>query len=31
MRFHPLEMFRRADRYDGVRPIHIYLLRLLLC
>ena len=29
MRFHPLKMFRRADRYDGVRPIHIYLLRLL--
>jgi hypothetical protein len=24
----PLAPFRRADRYDGVRPINIYLLRL---
>jgi hypothetical protein len=24
-----LNIFRRSDRYDGVRPIHIYLLRVL--
>jgi hypothetical protein len=27
--FNPLALFRRADKYDGVRPINIYLLRLL--
>ena len=31
MRFHPVAVLRRADRYDGVRPINIYLLRLLYC
>jgi hypothetical protein len=29
MRFKPLAIFQRADKYDGVRPINIYLLRLL--
>jgi hypothetical protein len=29
MTFNLLTIFRRADRYDGVRPIHIYLLRVL--
>jgi hypothetical protein len=29
MSFRPLDLFRRADKYDGVRPISIYLLRLL--
>lgn len=29
MRFDPLVILRRADRYDGVRPLNIYLLRLL--
>lgn len=29
MTFNPLNIFRRSDRYDGVRPINIYLLRLL--
>jgi hypothetical protein len=29
MTFNPLNIFRRSDRYNGVRPIHIYLLRLL--
>jgi hypothetical protein len=25
--FNPVSLFQRADRYEGVRPIHIYLLR----
>jgi hypothetical protein len=29
MTFNPLIIFHRADKYDGVRPINIYLLRLL--
>ena len=29
MRFRPLAIFRPAEKYDGVRPISIYLLRLL--
>jgi hypothetical protein len=29
MTFSPKAIFQRADRYDGVRPINIYLLRLL--
>jgi hypothetical protein len=29
MRFSPKVIFQRADRYEGVRPINIYLLRLL--
>jgi hypothetical protein len=29
MTFHPLAIFHRAGKYDGVRPINIYLLRLL--
>lgn len=29
MSFNPLAIFRKSDRYDGVRPINIYLLRLL--
>jgi hypothetical protein len=29
MTIDPLYPFRRADKYDGVRPINIYLLRLL--
>jgi hypothetical protein len=29
MTFSPKEIFQRADKYDGVRPINIYLLRLL--
>jgi hypothetical protein len=29
MRFDPLVIFRGAEKYDGVRPINIYLLRLL--
>ena len=29
MTFNPLALFRRADKYDGVRPINNYLLRLL--
>jgi hypothetical protein len=29
MTFSPLAIFRRSDKYDGVRPINIYLLRLL--
>jgi hypothetical protein len=29
MTFHPRAIFQRDQRYDGVRPIHIYLLRLL--
>jgi hypothetical protein len=29
MTFSPLAIFHRADKYDGVRPINIYLLRLL--
>lgn len=29
MTFSPLAIFQRADKYDGVRPINIYLLRLL--
>jgi hypothetical protein len=28
MTFNPTALFRRSDRYDGVRPINIYLLRL---
>jgi len=27
--FKPKAIFQRADKYDGVRPINIYLLRLL--
>jgi hypothetical protein len=27
--FSPKAIFQRADKYDGVRPINIYLLRLL--
>ena len=27
MTFKPISIFQPADRYDGVRPIHIYLLR----
>jgi hypothetical protein len=29
MTFRPKTIFERSDRYDGVRPINIYLLRLL--
>jgi hypothetical protein len=29
MTFSPKSIFQRADKYDGVRPINIYLLRLL--
>ena len=29
MTFSPISIFRRAGKYDGVRPINIYLLRLL--
>ena len=29
MAFSPKAIFQRADKYDGVRPINIYLLRLL--
>lgn len=29
MSFSPKAIFQRADRYEGVRPINIYLLRLL--
>ena len=29
MTFSPTAVFQRADKYDGVRPINIYLLRLL--
>ena len=29
MTFSPKAIFQRADKYDGVRPINIYLLRLL--
>jgi hypothetical protein len=29
MSFSPKAVFQRSDRYEGVRPIHIYLLRLL--
>jgi hypothetical protein len=29
MTFSPTTIFQRADRYEGVRPINIYLLRLL--
>jgi hypothetical protein len=29
MTIHPMATFQRADKYDGVRPINIYLLRLL--
>jgi hypothetical protein len=29
MTFSPIVIFQRADRYEGVRPINIYLLRLL--
>jgi hypothetical protein len=29
MTFHPKAIFQRADKYDGVRPINIYRLRLL--
>jgi hypothetical protein len=29
MTINPIAIFRRSDRYDGVRPINIYLLRLL--
>lgn len=29
MRLSPVALFRPADRYDGVRPLNIYLLRLL--
>jgi hypothetical protein len=29
MTFRPKAIFERSDRYDGVRPINIYLLRLL--
>jgi hypothetical protein len=29
MTFSPLAIFHRSDKYDGVRPINIYLLRLL--
>jgi hypothetical protein len=29
MSFSPQAIFQRSDRYEGVRPIHIYLLRLL--
>ena len=29
MSFSPKGIFQRSDRYEGVRPIHIYLLRLL--
>jgi hypothetical protein len=29
MTFRPLSIFQRDEKYEGVRPIHIYLLRLL--
>ena len=29
MTFSPRAIFQRAERYEGVRPINIYLLRLL--
>jgi hypothetical protein len=29
MTFKPLYLVQRSDKYDGVRPVHIYLLRLL--
>ena len=28
MHFHPLALFQRSERHEGVRSIHIYALRL---